>query len=132
MKRSRSPRLEVVMAIFAIGPGGGTVLMLRDSRTLRTRRVAKISSPSSRLARRISERLQSSDYFALRQVECQVVEDVVILEGRLRSQHLKQVAQAIAMEEVGSEGIDNRIEVRTVPVIASRPGFGGPGGRVAD
>jgi hypothetical protein len=52
--------------------------------------------------------LGSSGYRLLRNVECKVLEDLVILTGILPSFYLKQVAQTIAM------GIDHVREVRNM------------------
>ncbi len=57
------------------------------------------------------ERLSKSGYTSLRDVSCLAAEDVLVLEGRLPSYYLKQVAQEIALSVSGVRGIVNRIKV---------------------
>ncbi len=67
--------------------------------------------PSISIERVTRERLSKSGYTSLRDVSCLAAEDVLVLEGRLPSHYLKQVAQEIALSVSGVRGIVNRIKV---------------------
>lgn len=76
--------------------------------------------PLSRGARAIErvtlERLRESGYGALRGVSCLAAHEMLVLEGRLPSYYLKQVAQEIAMKVGGKRRVVNRITVaKTLP-----------------
>jgi osmotically-inducible protein OsmY len=86
-------------------------------------------SRSMILARRVRDRLENSGYLAIRQVECEVHDGVVFLDGRLRAQHMKQMALADALDVAEISRVENRIEVSPVAMIAEYRGFGQVSGR---
>jgi carbon storage regulator len=57
------------------------------------------------------DRLGRSGYLALRDIACEVREGVARLRGRLPTQYLEQVAQAIVAAVEGVMGVMNQIEV---------------------
>jgi osmotically-inducible protein OsmY len=59
----------------------------------------------------VEQRLGASGYLALRRIDCQCEGGVLSLRGRVPSQYLKQVAQAIAAAVEGVHRVDNQIEV---------------------
>jgi osmotically-inducible protein OsmY len=63
------------------------------------------------LAERIEHALRATGYPALRAVEVSVCGGVVILQGRVPSYYLKQLAQATAMEIAGVRELRNDVEV---------------------
>jgi osmotically-inducible protein OsmY len=69
------------------------------------------------------DRLRSSSYLALRDVDCHARGDVVYLHGRPPSYFLKQIAQEIAAGVGGVRRVINRIDVRR----PARHGAGRPG-----
>jgi hypothetical protein len=71
--------------------------------------VGRRPNPAS-LARQIRDRLRTAGYLALREVACEVREGVAFLDGRLLSQCLKQVAQAVA--------VDDQIKAVPITVVA--------------
>jgi hypothetical protein len=81
-------------------PGDGTVLVICQQ-SLDTANLEKIAR----------ERLSDSGYLALLDVTCEFSADVAHLRGRLPSQHLKQVAQAIITGLAGVRTVRNQIEV---------------------
>lgn len=65
------------------------------------------------LADAVQKQLRESPYFALRSLRCHAEGESLVLEGRVGSYYLKQLASAVAQRV--SEGclIDNRLEVVT-------------------
>ncbi|MGP0066456.1 MAG: BON domain-containing protein [Isosphaeraceae bacterium] len=64
-------------------------------------------------AREVQERLERSDYRALRHISCIASDDGLYLHGSLPSHYLKQVAQEIASRVDGVYRVINRILVST-------------------
>jgi osmotically-inducible protein OsmY len=64
------------------------------------------------------DRLQSSGYAALRRLQCQVTEGVVIVHGLVTSYFLKQMAQTVIQQLDGIQRVTNLVEVR----VADRSG----------
>jgi osmotically-inducible protein OsmY len=56
--------------------------------------------------------LQSSGYAALRRLQCQVTEGVVIVHGIVPSYFLKQMAQTVIQQLDGIQRMTNLVEVR--------------------
>lgn len=56
----------------------------------------------------IQERLTSSSYIGLRQLHVDLVDDVVVVTGQVRSHYLKQIAQTIIQ---GTVGDNNQLRV---------------------
>lgn len=83
-------------------------------------------SRSASLARQVRDRLRAAGYLALRDVSCEVRNGLAFLDGQLRSQYLKQIALAVAMGVEGIVGIENRINVIPVTVVANRRRSGAP------
>jgi hypothetical protein len=63
------------------------------------------------LCRKAEERLRVTGYIALRDVRCELHQGVLRIHGRLRSHHLKQVAQAIVATVAGKTRLENCIEI---------------------
>jgi carbon storage regulator len=76
------------------------------------------------------DRLRRSGYLALRDIACEVRGGVARLRGRLPTQYLKQVAQAIVAEVEGVIAVSNEIEV-IAPRNDSPIGRGDASGRGA-
>jgi osmotically-inducible protein OsmY len=125
MKRGNGCRTQGMVASFATGPGGVTVITLLRPPAETNNRLAIRPSRSAILARQIHDRLQTAGYLALRGVDCEVRDGVAYLDGRLRSHYLKQIAQAAAMQVDGIVGIENRIDVIPATVVDDRRRFGG-------
>jgi len=68
-------------------------------------------SAAVKLARQIDLRLKATGYLTFRDVACEVRDGIAHLNGCLRSHHLKQIAQAVAIEVDGIRAVDNRIVV---------------------
>ena len=51
-------------------------------------------------------------YQQLNNVDCEVIEDEIVLRGVLDSFYLKQVAQSVAVKIPGVRSVKNEIEVR--------------------
>lgn len=64
------------------------------------------------------KRLQSSGYAALRRLQCEVTEGVVIVQGVVASYFLKQMAQTLIQQLDGIQRVTNLVEVR----VADRDG----------
>lgn len=64
-----------------------------------------------RIGQIAEERLRNSPYAALRTISCQCHDGVLILEGRLPTYYLKQVAQSVMFDLDGVLEIANSIEV---------------------
>jgi len=64
-----------------------------------------------RLAERVERALCATGYGPLRTVRVSVNAGVVILEGRVSSYYLKQVAQATALTVPGTQRIRNDLDV---------------------
>jgi osmotically-inducible protein OsmY len=71
-----------------------------------------------RIEREVERRLHHSSYRTLRDVSCRAEGVVVVLQGRLSSHYLKQLAQMLAADVEGVSCVVNSIVV-TVP--APRP-----------
>jgi hypothetical protein len=56
--------------------------------------------------------LQSSGYAALRRLQCEIKEGVVIVHGIVASYFLKQMAQAVIQQLDGIQKVTNLVEVR--------------------
>jgi osmotically-inducible protein OsmY len=120
------------VATFATGPGGGIVIPAFNATRDRNSENAGRLSRSVMLARQVQDRLRAAGHLALRDVACEVRDGVAFLNGRLRSHHQKQIAQAIAREVDGIGGIENRIEVIPIGVIADRRRFGDSTDRMSE
>jgi hypothetical protein len=59
----------------------------------------------------IERRLRASSYLALRLIRCRLKNGTVMLDGRVPSFYLKQVAQKLASDAGAGLPIDNRLEV---------------------
>ncbi len=71
-----------------------------------------LKAPVSPLdVRALQHQLQSSPYWSLRQLICQVDKDRVVVCGTLPSYYLKQIAQSLAAKTVGMEHVCSDIEV---------------------
>ena len=68
-------------------------------------------SPNEDVAKIARSRLGNSPYMAIRSVSCDFDEGVLLLRGRLRSFHHKQVAQETLQRLPGVRQIVNEIEV---------------------
>lgn len=55
--------------------------------------------------------LRGSGYPALSFIGCEVRDGEIILEGRVPTFHLKQLAQAVIQQVVGAVRLDNRLAV---------------------
>jgi hypothetical protein len=67
--------------------------------------------------RAIQRRLNASGYHALRQIEFEYCNRVVVLRGRVTTYYAKQLAQSLLLADPAIERVENLIEV-----INSRPG----------
>lgn len=67
--------------------------------------------------RAIQRRLNASGYHALRQIEFEYCNGVVVLRGRVTTYYAKQLAQSLLLADPAIERVENLIEV-----INSRPG----------
>ncbi len=65
------------------------------------------------LAGQVYDLLHRAGYLALRDVTCEVHEGVALLNGRLTTHHLKQLAQELTSKVDGIRCVVNRIEVTT-------------------
>jgi osmotically-inducible protein OsmY len=71
-----------------------------------------LPNPSWTDIRQAAERrLQASGYTVLRDVRCDFEGGVLRLRGRLPSQYLKQVAQAVVVDLEGVSTVENQITV---------------------
>jgi len=68
----------------------------------------------------IRRRLCSAGYYALREIECEYDDGVVVLRGRVSTYYLKQVAQAAVLSDPAIERVLNLIEVSSNGNGASR------------
>jgi osmotically-inducible protein OsmY len=59
--------------------------------------------------------LATSSYADLAQVRCELREGMVLLQGRVATYYLKQMAQEIVKHAAGVELVVNRVEVRGLP-----------------
>jgi osmotically-inducible protein OsmY len=73
---------------------------------------------ASNVARLAQQCLQDCSYPELRTIDCDFVDGVLTLRGRVSSFHMKQVAQVIAARVVDVECLVNHLEVLDAP----RPG----------
>lgn len=69
------------------------------------------TADASAVERTTRERLWRTGYLPLRELSCEVGNGAVYLRGRVSSQYLKQVAQAVAVELAGARAVVNLIEV---------------------
>ncbi|MBW3599857.1 MAG: BON domain-containing protein [Planctomycetes bacterium] len=76
------------------------------------RRPDHFAACESRLLTRVQSRLRSSSYYPLRNLECEVRRDVVVLRGRLPSFYLKQVAQELVGSVRGVAEVENAVHVQ--------------------
>lgn len=67
--------------------------------------------------------LRLSGYRELSQLDCEVVDDVVILSGVVSSYYLKQVAQAAILALETARAVENRLEVQYLHSAALRSLF---------
>ena len=72
---------------------------------------ATLSSPVDNLVDIARGRLSNSPYMAIRDVSCEMENGVLLLRGRLRSFHHKQLAQEAVRPLAGVGQIVNAIEV---------------------
>jgi osmotically-inducible protein OsmY len=74
--------------------------------------MSTLSTPHKHLFSEIAaRRLHDSIYLDLRHVSCAYHDGVLVLQGRLPTYHLKQMAQEAVNHLDGVERIENRIEV---------------------
>lgn len=66
------------------------------------------------MASQIDQALRSTGYLGLRDLRIRVAEGLVVLRGRVRTYHLKQVAQAVALGIRGVKEVQNDIDVVSV------------------
>jgi osmotically-inducible protein OsmY len=71
------------------------------------------------LAGQVKEALRQTGYAALRAVRVFTDGQVLVLQGRVPSYHLKQVAQTAAMDVAGVREMHNELEV-SIPFELSR------------
>lgn len=64
-----------------------------------------------RIESSVKSELHSSGYRSLREIDCHVHEDMVILSGIVPSFYMKQIAQTVVMKIDGVNGIENRLRV---------------------
>lgn len=67
--------------------------------------------PASSLAAVVQQQLRVSPYIALRSLRCHAEGESLVLEGRVGSYYLKQLACAVAQRVGAGHPIDNRLEV---------------------
>lgn len=66
------------------------------------------------VALEIDQALRSTGYLSLRDLRIRVAEGLVILRGRVRTYHLKQVAQAVVLGVGGVKEVQNDLDVVSV------------------
>ena len=86
-----------------------------------TQPVPGLRPASDKICQIAAARLHNSPYAALRTVECQYRDGVLVLRGRLQTYYLKQMAQAMMTELDGVMEIANSIEVVRASRRPSRP-----------
>jgi len=64
-----------------------------------------------RFSKPFYQALSSVGYQQLTGIECSVVDDIIVLTGKLDSFYLKQVAQSVAIKIPGVRSVKNEIEV---------------------
>jgi osmotically-inducible protein OsmY len=74
-----------------------------------------------RLAERIERALRATGYSALRDIKITVHIQVVILEGRVPSFHMKQIAQSLAQSVPGTTRVQNDLKVVELRPRKRRP-----------
>jgi osmotically-inducible protein OsmY len=85
---------------------------MQEKDTLQTTASLQVQSLEDlRLAERTERALCSSGYGALRAIEVSVNARIVILQGRVPSYYLKQIAQAIALAVPGAHQVHNGLDV---------------------
>lgn len=67
------------------------------------------------LSANVERGLRATGYSALRSVDVIVISGVVVLQGRVPSYHMKQVAQAIVMTVAGVRDVYNELDVANPP-----------------
>lgn len=63
---------------------------------------------------RVREALLALGYPSLAAIDCHVASGRVVLSGAVRSYHLKQMAQVVALKVAGSGRVDNRVVVTSL------------------
>lgn len=63
------------------------------------------------VCQKAEEELRVTGYIALRDIRCELHHGVLRIRGRLRSQYLKQVAQAVVARVAGKIQLENHIEI---------------------
>lgn len=63
------------------------------------------------LAERVEQALRATGYPALRAVDVGVRGQSVVLHGRVPTYYMKQLAQTVALEVAGVDGLCNEVEV---------------------
>ncbi len=90
----------------------GTYMMTRHDGHHDPHPPGALGDPSVHAVEHVTlERLRESGYGALRDVSCLAAKEILLLEGRLPSYYLKQVAQEIAMRAGGRFRVVNLITV---------------------
>lgn len=69
-------------------------------------------NPTALGATTLQEQFRSSPYWSVRQLSCVLDRGCVIVRGTLPSFYLKQVAQSIAIKELGNDRLRSDIDVR--------------------
>jgi hypothetical protein len=91
-------------------------MTLSHATTVRLHQPASCLAPN--VARLAQKCLQDSSYPELRTIDCDFVDGVLTLRGRVSSFHMKQVAQVIAARVADVECLVNHLEVLDAPRLA--------------
>ena len=74
--------------------------------------VGSLPQTDKELRDKIVRNFQTSPYYALRRLTCEVINGVPVLQGKVSSYYYKQIAQASAIQAIkDSRKIKNRIQV---------------------
>ena len=79
------------------------------------------SEAAEALCQRVERRLCSNGVLALRGVTCEVHQDRLTLCGQVPTYYLKQLAQVVASQVEGVEGLVNAIDVGSLCVSRRGP-----------
>ena len=74
-----------------------------------------VQDPTVVAAAVAKSRLQQSSYPEVRNVSCEVRDDVLILSGRVSSYYFKQLAQALVADANGAMQVNNQVNVPPWP-----------------
>lgn len=73
-------------------------------------------------ASRVAARLRRSGYPALRDIRCELCDNVLVLTGAVPTFHLKQLAQVLALRTPGVRYVENRVRVVQVSQLGASSG----------